>query len=127
MRAICFLLLSVVCFSTLAATPLISQQALLTSDDNERLILDVRSQQEFAQGHVPGAINIPHTDLANQIDKLTPYQDKTIVLYCRSGRRAEIAADTLTKLEFKHLLHLEGDMQGWIANQRAVEKQEIEN
>lgn len=80
------------------------------------LILDVRSPEEYAEGHIPGAINIPHDQLNFRHAEIAAYKDKDIVLYCRSGRRVGIAAGTLQAAGFKKLLHLVGDMGGWVSN-----------
>lgn len=80
------------------------------------LILDVRSPGEYAEGHIPGAINIPHDQLDSRLAEISSYKDKDIVLYCRSGHRAGIAANTLRAAGFGKLLHLDGDMNGWLSN-----------
>jgi phage shock protein E len=90
--------------------------------DSSLVILDVRTPEEFAEGHVPGAVNIPHDKLADRIGELMGAQKKEVVLYCRSGRRAALAAETLTLHGFDKLLHLEGDMQKWSEAQRPIEK-----
>ena len=84
-------------------------------------VLDVRTPQEFAQGHVPGAVNIPHTELAAHMDELTAYMDVPIVTYCERGGRAAMALQTLQQQGFQHLHHLEGDMAGWRTAQRPQE------
>jgi phage shock protein E len=81
--------------------------------DESFVILDVRTPEEFAQGHVPGAINIPHDKLPSRIAELMSAKNKDVVLYCRSGKRAAMAADTLQAKGFGKLLHLEGDIQTW--------------
>ena len=103
----------------------IKPEALLertAKKDAALVILDVRTPEEFAQGHVPGAKNIPHDQLANRISELMGDKDKEIVLYCRSGRRAGLAAETLKANGFEKLLHLEGDMLKWTEANRPVEK-----
>jgi rhodanese-related sulfurtransferase len=89
--------------------------------DESFVILDVRTPEEFAQGHVPGAINIAHDKLANRIAELLDDKNKDIVVYCRSGKRAATAAETLRANGFDKLLHLEGDMQKWTAEKRPTE------
>ena len=86
---------------------------LLAADSSEWLILDVRSAEEYAEGHVPGAINIPHTDVAAQISIIQTYKDKPVIVYCRSGHRAGKAADILLEADFSDVRHLEGDIMGW--------------
>ena len=55
------------------------------------LLLDVRTPGEFAAGHVPGAVNIPHDEVAARLSELEPYRERGVVLYCQSGRRAGMA------------------------------------
>ena len=80
------------------------------------LILDVRSPQEYAEGHIPGAINIPHDQLGSRLAEISSFKDKEIVLYCASGGRVGRAANTLQPAGFNKLLHLDGDMNGWRSN-----------
>ena len=76
------------------------------------VILDVRSAEEFAQGHIPGAINISYEALSkNQL--LNAYKEQDIVIYCRSGRRALIASKVLQAKGFKQLIDLNGHMIAW--------------
>ncbi len=104
----------------------ISQQNFQTlvagADKNNVLILDVRTAEEYAEGHVPGAMNITHTAIEDNLAKLATAKDKKIVIYCRSGRRAGIAADILAKHGFKNLYHLSGDMNGWTEAGLPIEK-----
>jgi rhodanese-related sulfurtransferase len=100
----------------------ISGQELLSLDTSDWLILDVRSAQEYQQGHVPGAINIAHTDISQQVDQLLPFKDNTIVLYCRSGYRANKAATVLLGMAFSKLKHLDGDMLEWQKSGAPIKK-----
>ncbi len=86
------------------------------------VILDVRSAEEYAEGHVPGAINIAHSEIQERLPELIQFKDQTLVLYCRSGRRAGLAAAILAENQFTQLLHLEGDMQGWQKSDYPIEK-----
>jgi phage shock protein E len=61
----------------------------------ESVWLDVRSAQEFGSGHVPVALNIPHTDVAEKAPALIPNKDTKVYVYCRSGRRADVALKAL--------------------------------
>lgn len=84
--------------------------------------IDVRSAGEYSKGHVPGAINIPHDKISNQLEQIKHLKDKPVLLYCRSGRRADMAETTLSELGFSQLYHLQGDMMEWDKNQLPVEK-----
>ncbi len=83
-------------------------------------VLDVRTPAEYAEGHVPGAVNVPHDQVASRLAEIP--KDKDVVLYCRSGRRAGLAADVLAAHGYTRLSHLEGDMEAWIGKGRRVEK-----
>jgi rhodanese-related sulfurtransferase len=100
-----------------------TQEQLLEHQANHPdhlFVLDVRTPAEYAEGHVPGAVNVPHDQLASRIAEVP--KDKDVVLYCRSGRRAALAADVLTAHGYTRLSHLEGDMQAWVEKGRRVEK-----
>lgn len=108
--------------ATFVATPM-SQEALLEQQakhPKQLFVLDVRTPQEYAEGHVPGAVNVPHDQLASRLAEVP--KDKDVVLYCRSGRRAGMAADVLAANGYKHLSHLEGDMNAWVEKGRPVVK-----
>lgn len=87
----------------------------LSTPASEVVVLDVRSKKEFDQGHIEGAINISHDQVKENLAKLTQYKDKTVVVYCRSGRRAGVAETILAENGFNKLRHLTGDMNAWQA------------
>ncbi|MBI3771954.1 MAG: rhodanese-like domain-containing protein [Gammaproteobacteria bacterium] len=96
------------------ATEITSQQLLKLMETNTApMVLDVRRPDEYVTGHVPKAINIPHTELEKRIDEIRDNMDKEIIVYCESGRRAGIAMDILKQAGFTKILHLEGDMKVW--------------
>lgn len=84
------------------------------------LVIDVRSPDEFAAGHVPGAINVPVDSITGNEAILKDWKQKPVVLYCKSGRRAAMAASTLEKQGFIRLEHLTGDIGGWQAQGRPM-------
>ena len=94
----------------------LSQEQLLSAPPAGALILDVRSEAEFGSGHVPGAINIPHDQLASRLSDLDSGTDRPVVVYCQSGKRAGIAGAVLLAAGYTNVLHLEGDMKAWRAN-----------
>ena len=109
-----------------ADVPRISQAELLTrleKQDESVVVLDVRTPAEFAAGHVPGARNVSHDQLGANLAELETMRDTDVVLYCRSGKRALIAADTLRKAGFTKLLHLDGDYLAWEAQKQPVESE----
>ena len=66
----------------------------------EHIILDTREQDEFDEGHIPGAILIPYTEIENKAEEMLPDKDNLILVYCRSGRRSKIASESLAKLGY---------------------------
>ena len=106
-------------------TPKIDQATLLKrieQKDASMIVLDVRSPEEYAAGHIPGAINIPYTHLPARISDLPDTTDKDIVLYCTVGIRAERGAERLRENGFTRLLHLDGDMKVWQEKKRPEAK-----
>jgi len=93
----------------------ISQQNLLSNPPQGALILDVRTPGEYSQGHVPNAVNISHNELASRLSELHSPSDRPIVVYCKSGGRARMAAKVLRHAGYTDILHLSGDMDGWKA------------
>jgi rhodanese-related sulfurtransferase len=74
----------------------------------EHIILDTREQDEFDEGHIPGAILIPYTEIENKAEEMLPDKDKLILVYCRSGRRSKIAAENLVKLGYTNVKEFGG-------------------
>ncbi len=98
------------------------QKIMTSAPKNTVVLLDVRTPEEYAEGHVPGAINIDYRQIKNNLAKLLPYKDDTVIVYCRSGYRAGIAKKILAKNGFTKLRHLSGDMNGWYEAKLPVEK-----
>ena len=90
--------------------------------DRALVVLDVRTPAEYAEGHVPGAINIPNGELAGRVAELSDAKGRDIVVYCRSGVRAAQALDVLDKAGFKRLFHLQGDYNRWTEEKRPTVK-----
>ena len=74
----------------------------------EHIILDTREQDEFDEGHIPNAILIPYTEIENKAEEMLPDKDKLILVYCRSGRRSKIAAESLAKLGYTNVKEFGG-------------------
>lgn len=85
------------------------------------LVLDVRTPEEFADGHITGALNIAHDEIAARVAELPADRGTEIVVHCRSGKRAATAEATLAELGFTNVRHLEGDYLGWQAAGLPVE------
>jgi|WetSurMetagenome_2_1015567.scaffolds.fasta_scaffold214784_2 phage shock protein E len=81
--------------------PRIGEKALaelLADKDSKVLLLDVRTSEEYAEGHIPGAVLLPYDELAAKFKE--PDKGRPIVVYCRTGRRSAIAADTLRDMGY---------------------------
>jgi len=74
----------------------------------EHIILDTREQDEFDEGHIPNAILIPYTEIENKAEEALPDKNKLILVYCRSGRRSKIAAESLAKLGYTNVKEFGG-------------------
>jgi len=88
--------------------------------DHSLFLLDVRSPEEFEAGHLPGAVNIPHGELAARIAELSAARERDIVVYCRTGVRSGQALEVLDKAGFKRIFHLRGDYTRWSEEKRPV-------
>jgi len=72
------------------------------------IILDVRRPDEFAEGHIPGAINIANENISDKEIPLLPDKDKIIYVYCRSGNRSKQAAAKLVQLGYTNIIEFGG-------------------
>ena len=72
------------------------------------IILDVREQDEYDAGHIPGAILIPYTQIKEKANEMLTDKDQLILVYCRSGRRSKIAAETLVELGYTNIKEFGG-------------------
>mgnify|MGYP001169420715 CR=1 FL=1 len=83
-------------------------------DNPDAFLLDVRTQAEWEQdGHLDGAVLIPHSSLEVRADELPGDKDELIHLYCRSGNRSVDAANTLIDLGYTNIVELKTGINGW--------------
>ena len=89
----------------------------MMKDEKDYIILDVRRPDEFAEGHIPGAINVPNEEIGTAEIAELPDKSQLILVYCRSGRRSKEASEKLVKLgytnivEFGGILDYEGEIE----------------
>ena len=76
--------------------------------EQDYVIIDARTQEEFDNGHIEGAIMIPEYEIANRAEKELPDKDALILVYCRSGRRSKIASEELIKLGYTNVKEFGG-------------------
>lgn len=79
--------------------------------DKYAILLDVRSPQEFNEGHLSGAINIPLYDFKKKLNKL-PNKESLIIIYCTSGHRSKQAKEKLEKMGYENVYHLKNGLDG---------------
>ena len=78
-------------------------------------VIDVRTPAEFAEGHVPGALNIPHGEMPRRAGEIGP-PSTPVLLYCKSGRRSDIAANTLRAKGYKVIYDMQA-YERWVASE----------
>ncbi len=76
--------------------------------EEDYIILDVREQDEYDEGHIPGAILIPYTEIDTKASEKLTDKDALILVYCRSGRRSKIAAQSLVDLGYTNVKEFGG-------------------
>lgn len=87
------------------------------------VLIDVRTPEEHREGFIPGTdFNIDYRELQQRYRDIEATVDDHIVVYCQSGHRSNIAANTLTKLGFKHVYNVEGSMNAWQAAGYPIEQ-----
>ncbi len=88
----------------------ITAEQAKTIMDTERdyVIIDARTEEEFAEGHVENAILIPEYEIADRAEKELPDKEQLILVYCRSGRRSKIASEELVKLGYTNVKEFGG-------------------
>lgn len=89
--------------------------------NQDEIVLDVRTPEEFADGHVPGSRNVDHENVASAAEELKKF--KRVYIHCRSGKRAQIAFQTLTSLGLDNLVCIaDGGMLDWAEAGYPIEK-----
>lgn len=96
---------------------------LLAARDQGAAIVDVREPEEFEDGHIPGAVNIPrgllefevdgHPAVNNRTEEALSHRERPVVLYCLSGGRSALAADALKRMGFSRPMSLAGGILSW--------------
>lgn len=84
------------------------EAALMMAEEQGYIILDVRTPAEFAEKHIPNAINVPNETIGTGEISQLPDKDRLIMVYCRSGRRSKEAAGKLVKLGYTNIVEFGG-------------------
>ncbi len=80
----------------------------IVDTEKDYVIIDVRTEEEFAEGHIENAILIAEYEIANRAEKELPDKEQLILVYCRSGRRSKIASEELVKLGYTNVKEFGG-------------------
>ena len=116
MNKLIVLLVMIFLGSNLYANELWSVAELKTKIDQSSetlVLLDVRTVEEFDSGRIKNSINIPHELLLSNIELVSEYRDEQLVVYCHSGRRANLVIEVLEKHGFTNIVDIEGDILAW--------------
>ena len=89
-----------------------SEAVKMMETEKNYIILDVRRPDEYAKGHIPGAINVPNEEIGSAEISELPDKSQLILVYCRSGRRSKEASEKLVKLGYTNIVEF-GGIQDW--------------
>jgi molybdopterin/thiamine biosynthesis adenylyltransferase/rhodanese-related sulfurtransferase len=92
-------------------------------ESGEPVVVDVREQDEWDEGHIPGAVHVPRGHLESRIERLAPDTARPVVVYCSAGNRSAFAAKTLTELGYDDVVSLAGGFTDWKRNGFPVQLQ----
>ena len=84
------------------------QAKTIMDTEKDYVIIDARTEEEFAEGHIANARLIPEYEIAERAEKELPDKDALILVYCRSGRRSKIASEELVKLGYTNVKEFGG-------------------
>lgn len=94
-------------------TELSARESFSLIQNEEPLILDVRTELEFRRGHLENAVLIPVQDLANRLEELADARNRKVLIYCRSGNRSTVAGEILMRNGFTDLYNLRYGIREW--------------
>ena len=80
----------------------------LMEEMEEFVLLDVRSEEEYSEGHIPGAVVIPHSEIYDRAEAELPEKDAPVFVYCRSGNRSKVASKALVDLGYSNVYEFGG-------------------
>lgn len=97
-------------------------EAVMLINRKDAVVLDVRDDGEFANGHITNARHIPEKQLEERIKELDKLKNKPVIVSCASGRRSVAVADTLRKQGFAEVVALRGGIGAWVQAGMPLEK-----
>ena len=91
----------------------------MMNNETDYIIIDVRTESEYQQGHIKNAINIPNESIDESVSEILTDKDQLLLVYCRSGNRSKQASEKLAKLGYSNIYEFGGisDFPGEIVNQ----------
>ena len=116
------LLLPMLSRSAAGSTLLSATEAVMLMSRKQVLVLDVRGADEFKQGHLQGARNVPLPELSTRIKELEKFKDKPVLLVCERGNRTRSAVKILKDQQFTALHQLKGGIQAWLEAKMPISK-----
>ena len=97
----------------------VQEAANIMQSETNYILLDVRTAQEYASGHIPGAVNLPNETITSEAIQQLPDKEQLILVYCRSGNRSKQASDKLVNLGYTNIVEFGGinDWSGEVVTQ----------
>ncbi len=99
-----------------------AQQATVLQNHDSAVFLDIRENNEYAEGHLIDSIHIPLKNLKNELGRLNKFKDKPVIVYCASGNRSVHASKILTANDFSQVYNLSGGIYAWKKSNLPVTK-----
>ena len=100
-----------------------AERARALLDSGEPVVVDVREQDEWDEGHMPGAVHVPRGHLESRIERVAPDPARQVLLYCSAGNRSAFAAKTLEEMGYEDVVSLAGGFTDWKRNGFPIELQ----
>lgn len=90
-----------------------TSEATRLMNHNEALVVDIREQKEYAEGHIAGALNVPMSTFEKRASELEKHKDKPVIIVCKMGSTAGSVAKSLKKRGFAQVVRMAGGMMEW--------------
>jgi len=99
-----------------------AQNAVRLMNDDDTLVLDVRLEKEYKEGHILDSVHIPLGALDSRVRELEQYKNNAVVIYCQTGMRSKQAGNTLKKHGFENMFSIDGGIGAWAAANLPINK-----
>lgn len=91
----------------------VSAEESVRNPDPDAVYLDCREPNEYNLGHLPGAVFIPRGNIETKVEAVIP-RDRKVVIYCASGNRSALAAETMQQMGYRDVASMSGGFRGWV-------------